>query len=187
MRQLSPATAPMRGMPTIQAAGCPTSAAESTAARRSGGAHSAAASVPAVVTTAMPAPTGICAAASQTTLGAAALPSDPSASNADPHSSWRAEPDASAEADERKCGDAGDEPRHRAELPGSSDRDVEVASDLREHGRERDRRRLSREQGQEQDDADLPVPVALVSCRVGHVPSKSAEGKGPVGTDTSPR
>jgi hypothetical protein len=79
-------------MPTIHAEGWPTSAHESTAARRSGATHSAAASVPAVVKTAIPAPTGTCAAASSVKLGAAALPTEPSASSAEPPNSWRPMP-----------------------------------------------------------------------------------------------
>ena len=76
-------------MPTIQAAGWPMSTHESVAARRAGGTHSAAASVPAVVRIAMPAPTGIWATASQPMPGAAALASEPSASRSEPPSSCR--------------------------------------------------------------------------------------------------
>jgi hypothetical protein len=45
-------------MPTIQAAGCPVSVQESTDVRASGALHSAPATTAAVVSTAIPAPTG---------------------------------------------------------------------------------------------------------------------------------
>ncbi len=83
-------------MPTIQAAGCPTSAHESARVRCRGGTHSAAASVPAVVRIATAIPTGTCAAASSAKPGAAALASEPNASSADAASSWRPTPNRPA-------------------------------------------------------------------------------------------
>jgi hypothetical protein len=86
-RQLSRATKPISGMPTIHAVGAPMSAHESTVVRRSAGTHAAAASVAAVVSTAIPAPTGTCAVASSARFGAAALASEPRASNVAPATS----------------------------------------------------------------------------------------------------
>ena len=68
-RQLSPPIQPIAGMPTIQAAGWPTSAHESTFARDAWDVHSAAATVPAVVRTATPIPTGTCESARAANVG----------------------------------------------------------------------------------------------------------------------
>ena len=79
-------------MPTIHAAGCPMSAQDSVRVLSAGDTHSAAASVPAVVSPATATPTGSWASASRTKLGAAALASEPSASSAEAASNWRPGP-----------------------------------------------------------------------------------------------
>ena len=89
-RQLLSPTKPTSGMPTIHAAGWPTSAQESTCRRRSAGTHSAAASVAPVCSAATPTPSGTCASSSNAKLGARALAVDDAASNTAPAISWRA-------------------------------------------------------------------------------------------------
>jgi hypothetical protein len=79
-------------MPTSHAAGWPTSAQDSTRVRCAGETHSAAASVPAVVTMATPIPTGTCANASNAKLGAAALASEPTVRRIEAARSWRPRP-----------------------------------------------------------------------------------------------
>jgi hypothetical protein len=78
------AMAPATGMPATQAAGCPRRAHETTRARRSGAAHSAAAASAPETTIPRPAPSASCAPARTEKLGAAALANEPPASSARP-------------------------------------------------------------------------------------------------------
>ena len=146
-------------MPTIQAAGWPTSAEDRVRVRSSGATHSAAASVPAVVSTATATPTGSWARASSGKVGAAALAIEATASSADAASSCRPRPTRPATVPSSSaviaCGQAGDRPQ----LTGGGRRHVQVAGRLRQDRRHRDHRRLAREQAQEESGAHRYPPL----------------------------
>ena len=168
-------------MPTIHAAGWPISAHESVAARRSAGTHSPAASVPAVVRIATPAPTGIWAVASRPMPGAAALASEPSASSERAGEKQPGERHPRAETAEGECRDPGDEPRHGAKLAGYHCRYAEIASDADEDGRERDRARLSRERQRNRTAATVLCPRLPSNPRRRHSGERSlVAGRRPV-------
>src|SRR6266516_795174 len=73
---------------------------------------------------------------------------------------------AARRAGDPERGQPRDETRNRPQLAGLRGRDVEIASDLGEDGRERDRAGLSCEEAEEEDGADRSVPA--LSGRRGH-------------------
>ena len=81
----------------------------------------------------MPAPTGTCAAKSRVMLGAAALPSEPTAEQRRSGKQLTPEAEPAADAPEQRARHARGEARDRAQLSGRGDRDSEVVGDLREH------------------------------------------------------
>ena len=137
-------------MPTIQAAGWPTSTRESARVRCSGATHSAVASVPAVVSTATATPTGSWLTANSAKVGAAALATDARARRRRGQRQLATEADASGDGAERQRRDPRGKAGDRAQLTRRGRRDMEVACRVRQDRRHRDHCRLSCEQAQEE-------------------------------------
>ena len=168
------ATTPMSGIPAIQAAGGPARARATTRVRSSGApTPPSRRSLPRAV--AIPAHIGTWATASSANEGAAALATEPRASEHASHGEERAgrESDESASGEERDDRSASGAATIRS-CSGRGDRDPEVVGHVAQDRARARARRLAREEREEEDEGWRRAHAELLLARAGTAPGPTA-------------
>ena len=187
-RQPSSPIAPISGMPTIQAAGGPTSAHESARVRCSFGTHSAAATVPPTRRPATESPRRSWATRSTANVGAAALRADAAASPSAPPAITRRSGTLRANVPSAIAARPAARPDAVRSWPAAAVETSKIRGHLRQHGRQRDHARLSREQAKEERDPDRslgPTPPIRRCSHCSH-PQGIVPPRRPLGNGAGP-